>query len=39
MSVEAAAAAAAGGASLAGSILDYKSNKKLSKDLQEQADE
>ena len=33
------AAAAAGGASLAGSILDYQSNKKLSKDLQEQADE
>lgn len=39
MSVEAAAAAAAGGASLAGSILDYQSDKKLSKDLQKQADE
>ena len=33
------AAAAAGGASLAGSILDYQSDKKLSKDLQKQADE
>jgi len=35
----AAAAAAATAASLAGSVLDYQSNKKLSKDLQEQADE